>query len=326
MKSKYLIILIISLILVGGVIAFSVIRIDSSSYSFTLSDNRVVNVTNISSANASLTYNVVMPDKKGIKMQDLIQMTNYLNALNTINTTILSNSYLGYTYGMVSNNYNIYFLSNSNLDSPMRFERNGYFFVYDISQGQLTWIGQSGQPSATATLGSGASSNSLDTVAVVNGNKIIYPNAFYNTNTTYELLNGMVKETFVLAGLPSFKDYYYLQYSGNIKFNSSLSICTDIQCFNPSGSQDDFETSGKIYFKDSLGNTVFSLKEPIIYDSNGVTTLGIYSVHGSNAQMNFWLRINSTWLKSAKFPVYIDPSTDTGISNNKVEKTTIKIN
>lgn len=234
---------------------------------------------------------------------------------NIINTTIHSITYLGYNYGINTNNYNIYFLNNSNLYSPLRFEKDGYFFIYDISQGAMTWIGRPGQPAVTDTLGSGASSNSLDTIASVSLNKIIYSNAFYNTNVTYELINNMIKETFVLSGVPTFKTYDYLQYSGNIRFNASLNICIDTQCYKPSGIQDDFETSGKIYFRKPDNVTVFYLNAPIIKDSANKTIFGLYSVHGSNAQMNFWLRINRTWLQTATFPVYIDPTITIDINN-----------
>jgi hypothetical protein len=252
-----------------------------------------------------------------------IQISPFKNFFNgsrfvPVNITILNNSHLGYAYGMVDSYYGIYFLSNSNLDQPVRFEKDGYFFVYDISQGTMTWIGRAGQPSASDTLGSGASSNSGDTVAVLDGSMLVYPNAFYNTNVSYVLSGGMVKETFVLAGVPSFKDYFYLQYSGNIRFNSSLKICTDVRCFVPSGTQDDFETSGNIYFRKANNQTVFYLKSPVIRDSSGKITVGLYSVHGSNAQMNFWLRINSTWLRNATFPVFIDPTVSIDVDGSMV--------
>lgn len=235
---------------------------------------------------------------------------NYDNGTSIvpINTTITASSYLNYNYKMDSAPYKTYFRNNSNTDEPVRFEKDGYFFVYDISQGEMLWAVQNGFPSRTDTLGSGASSNSLDTAVKMNGNEAVYAGAFYNTNVTYKVFNTMLKETFILSGLPSFKDYNYLQYSGNIKFNRSLQICSESQCFIPSGTLDDFETSGKIYFKDMSNKTIFYLKEPVITDANGSTTLGIYKVHGSDAQMNFWLRINKTFLQNAAYPVEIDPT------------------
>jgi hypothetical protein len=235
-----------------------------------------------------------------------------------LNTTILNTTYLGYKYGLTASKYKVYFLTNTNLDSPLRYEKNGYYFIYDISQGELKWIGRPGQPSATDTLGSGASSNSLDTIANVSNNKISYKSAYFNTTVEYELRSDNIKETFILTGLPNIKSYDYLQYSGNIRFNSSLKICTDRQCYIPKGTQDDFETNGKIYFKNTNNTTIFYLKEPIIKDAAGRTTFGLYSVHGSNAQMNFWLRINTTWLQNATFPIYIDPTITIGDDNSVI--------
>ena len=61
----------------------------------------------------------------------------------------------------------------------------------------------------------------------------------------------MLKENFVLSNISSgIKDYLYLEYSGNIKFNKTLNICANNICYTPSGTQDDFNTTGIIEFKD----------------------------------------------------------------------------
>lgn len=236
-------------------------------------------------------------------------LMNYYNGNEyvPINTTIVTTSG-SYSYKMIESPYNLYFKNNSNTAEAVRFEKNGYFFIYDVSGGQILWAVQDGKPDATDTLGGGKPSNSQDTHIAINGSTAIYGGAFYNTNITYEVFNEMLKETYTLYGLPSYKDYYYLQYSGNIKFNKSLQICTDAQCYIPSGTQDDFETSGKIYFKTMANQTIFYLKEPIITDSNGTSILGVYKVKGSDAQMNFKLRINKTFLQNAVYPVMIDPT------------------
>lgn len=237
-------------------------------------------------------------------------VTQYQNTIiDVTEQKMIQNSiYSYYNKEFISNNYKIYFRNNTNLDQPVRFENAGYYFIYDISQGELTWNGRPGQPAATTTLGGGVSSNSLDTIINITDKTVNYVNAYSNTTVQYVLYDDMVKEFFILYGLPSFKDYIYLQYSGNIKFNNTLKICTDIQCFIPSGNQDDFETSNKIYFRDVNNVTRFYLSAPIIRDSANHTINGLYSVHGSNAQMNFWLRINTTWLQNATFPIIIDPT------------------
>lgn len=215
----------------------------------------------------------------------------------------------GYDYQMYDDytNHSVFFKNNSNNAEATRFEKDGYFFTYDLSGGQMRWAVKENQPSAIDTLGSGTPSNSQNTQVTINDNKANYSNAYYNTDVIYTANIDRVKEIFVLRGVPSFKDYYYLEYTGNIKFNASLDICANGQCYTPSGTQDDFETSGQIDFKHG-NETIFFLSSPIIWDSNGSSTTGIYNVKGSNAQMEFKLRINKTWLEQAVFPIYIDPS------------------
>jgi len=242
---------------------------------------------------------------------------NYWNETNWIpkDLTIIPSTRSGYDYAIIKGYYKVFLKNNSNTDSAVRFEKDGYFFTYDLSGGQMLWRATPTQPDASNTLGSGAPSNSQNTQVSIDLNNANYSNAFYNTDVIYTLQLDVLKEIFILKGLPSYKDYLYLEYSGNIKFNKTLDICNETNCFTPSGSQDDFETSGKIYFKNSSGSTIFYLTEPIIIDSNGTQILGIYKVHGSNAQMNFYLRINKTFLENAVFPVYIDPSVKIGEEN-----------
>lgn len=216
----------------------------------------------------------------------------------------------GYVYELTSAPYHAYFKNNTNTAEAVRFEKDNFFFAYDLSGGTIQYRGTPTQPDKIDTLGSGYPSNSQDTEIGVIDSKVNYVDAYSFTNVTYQLYNDMLKETFILDKPNSYtyKDYNYLEYTGNIKFNKTLQICANNECYIPSGIQDDFETSGRIEFKNSGGNTIFYLKEPIITDSAGNTTIGLYSVHGSNAQMNFWLRINLTWLKNAVYPVYIDPT------------------
>ncbi|MCX6747150.1 MAG: hypothetical protein NTU63_03400, partial [Candidatus Pacearchaeota archaeon] len=220
-------------------------------------------------------------------------------------------SYMNYNYEYQENGYKIYFKNNTNLDSPLRFERGGYYFVYDISEGEMLWKATPNQPDAWNTLGGGYSSNSLDTQIQVNGGSLVYPDAFSNTNITYDIQKNSIKENFILSYLPSIKNYLYLEYSGRVEFNASLKICANGICYSDNANND-FNTSGQIDFKDSMNKILFSLKAPIITDSWGNTTLGLYMVHGSNAAMQFWLRIPTSFIINSglnqTYPIYIDPT------------------
>jgi len=228
-----------------------------------------------------------------------------------VNTTIKTSSGL-YGYQMTNANFKIYFRNNSNTAGAVRFEKKGYFFTYDVSGSEVLWRSRAGQPDVWATLGGSVSSNSQDTQIITNGVNAVYPIAFSNTNLTYSISNGMLKENLVLTGLPSVKDYLYLEFGGKIEFNKSLQICTETQCYIPSGAQDDFSTSGRIYFKNMVNETIFYIDTPIIKDKLNRTIVGNYRVRGSDAQMFYYLRINTTFISRAfnesAFPLYIDPT------------------
>ena len=224
------------------------------------------------------------------------------------NVTITSSNISGYSNEMKTLKYKVYFKSNTNLDSAVRFEKDGYFLAYDLSSGRMQWREQPGFPARTDTLGSGAPSNSQNCLISIKNDEASYSSAFFNTTVKYTIEKNMLKENFILYGLPSYKDYTYLEYTGNIKFNRTLKICANNQCYIPSGTQDNFQTSGEIEFKDNNNKTIFYITEPIITDSNNNSIKGLYDVKGSDAQMIFSLRINKTWLQTATYPIYIDPS------------------
>lgn len=226
-----------------------------------------------------------------------------------INLSLQRTNRQGYDWQLESGiNHKAFFRNNTNTAEAVRFEKDGYFFSYDVSGGQLIWHEQVGFPARTDTLGGGVPSNSQNTMISQINDIANYSGAFSNTDLFYVVKKNMLKEEFVLKSLPSIKPYLYLEYTGNIKFNASLSICANDRCYIPSGSQDNFETSGSIEFKDINNITRFYITSPVIRDSSGKNTTGIYKVLGSNAQMNFWLRINRTFLENATFPIYIDPT------------------
>lgn len=269
MKIKYIIVVGIIILLVGGV----------GVYMFLVKDKNI-------SENVSTLL--------GNKQESLIKDANVVQVGD---------------YKMIpSSKFNAYFKNNSNVANSIAIESKGYMFYYDISGGQLEWRGTANQPNAIDTLGGGVTSNSKDTNLSIKGNVVSYPNAFSNTNLSYTINAKGLKEIYTLSGLPSMKNNTYLEYTGTIRFNKTLSICANKVCYIPKGTQDDFETSGQITLVDSNNNTVFFLPSPVITDKLGHTVTGLYSVHGSNAQMNFWLRIPTSFIRTATFPLMIDPS------------------
>jgi len=238
---------------------------------------------------------------------------NYLNndEYEPINTTILSSEYLNYEYEMTKNDFKAYFESNINTGEAVRYEKDGYYFTYDLGGGKMQWVEQEGDPTKTKAIGAISSST-----AITDDNKIYYNNAFSYTNISYEILNNMLKEYFILSQMPKDEPYLYLEYTGEIKYSNDLTI------FANGGDKEnkDFQTTGSIEFRDLKNNTMFFLPEPTAWDSNGTYGEAYYNVKVSDEKIQFGLRVNKTFLEDAVYPVYIDPTimynyTDT--TNNK---------
>ena len=169
-----------------------------------------------------------MSYKQSLGLFFVIVLIGIIVINNVSSQEITPSNYSSYSNQMITDNFNIYFKNNTNLDSAVRFEKEGYFFTYDLSGGAMQWAEQPGFPARTNTLGSGAPSNSQNCLVNISQNEFSYPSAYYNTTVKYEILNNKLKETFILGGLPSLKDYTYLEYTGNIKFNKTLQICDEI--------------------------------------------------------------------------------------------------
>ena len=211
---------------------------------------------------------------------------------------VVSKGGVNYDYTINSSLYKAYFRNNSNSVKAMRFEKDGYFVSWDFSTAQLRWISKPGQPVISETLGGGVPSNSQDTQIIINNLTANYPGGFSNTNITFKFEPNQIKENLVLSYLPSIKDYEYLKYDFHLFFNSTLKICANGICYIPSGTQDNFNTTGRIEFKDSNNKTRYYISEPIIRASNGNTTKGIMFIKGSNAQMDGELRIPTIFIQN----------------------------
>lgn len=229
---------------------------------------------------------------------------NYHNGTNFIqvNTTLTNSSRQNYEYEMTKASYQAYFKNNLNTGEAVRFEKDGYYFIYDLSGGKIQWVEQEGDTTKTKSIGAMLSSNGMR-----NNNKIQYNNAFAYTNISYTLENEMLKEYFILSQLPpDSTDYFYLEYTGEIKFSSELTIFAEGE--NKTGK--DFQTRGRIEFRDQSGKSIFHLPEPTIIGSNYTEGIGYYNIKVSETKIQFGLRVNASLLEYEKlvYPVYIDPT------------------
>ena len=217
-----------------------------------------------------------------------------------IDTTIVSSDYGTYDYEMEKAQYHAYFQDDANTGEAVRFEKDGYYFIYDLSGGKMQWAEQEGDPSKTKSIGAIQSAT-----IEVNGNEVNYPQAFLNTNLTYSVYNDMLKENFILYTMPTLEaGYLFLEYSGEIRYSPELHMYAE----GENKTDKDFTTQGKVKFKDSDNNTIFYMPEPTVEDANATIELGFYDIKVSGGKIAFGLRVNKTFLEDAVYPVYIDPT------------------
>jgi len=181
----------------------------------------------------------------------------------------------------------------------MTFYCQGYWFRYEVSGGKMQWSYSEG----TKAIGSVLSSQGF-----VDGNEVIYEDAFWNTDVVYTAYSYGIKEHFVLSALPFGVDStkwedIYLEYTGKLDWDSRLSVWVD----GVEKPDKTFQTSGRVDFKDSLGEIVFYLPEPRAWDSGNITCDLEYDVKVSKDKIEYALRVPYRFLEAAVFPVYIDP-------------------
>jgi len=249
---------------------------------------------------------------------------NILNGSDYIPTTpqIEPSNYLNFTYELANAPYKAYFKNNTNTpagvggqDASVRFENMGYFFTFDISTSQMKWY-NSTYVAGGVEIGMVQNMNPQDTQINISGNSAYYSDAWLNTDLEYKLNPDTMKETLIIRSISNSSSSIipdYFQYRANIWFNSSLMLCADGVCYSSSsGSARNIDTLGKIEFKDSDNKTIFYLPTPIVSDSIGDTSLGYYSVNlnpsVSSPIILLKIRIPKSFLDSATFPVYVDPS------------------
>ena len=149
---------------------------------------------------------------------------NYFNGSEyvPVNTRTSISSDPKYDYDMTHAPYSAYFESNINNGEAIKFVKDGYEFVYDLSGGKMQWVEQVGNPTKTKSIGA-----ILSSTAIPIDNSVYYNNAFAYTNLSYLLDNEMFKENFILSSLPIDYTYLYLEYTGEMRFSSNLSMYVD---------------------------------------------------------------------------------------------------
>ena len=229
--------------------------------------------------------------------QRYIEDSTYLPINLKLETS--ASTYLDYEYELTTAPYHAYFQNDIKAGKGFRFEKDGYWFTYDLSGGKMQWTEQIGDETKTKSI-----SSIISSIPTINENKITYPNAFLNTNLKYTLKDTQLKEEFILTELPIYSEgYLYLEYTGEIQFNN-LSIWANgiIQ------DGKSFKTEGQIDFKNSLGEIVFFMPIPIAIDSVGKEINLIYDIKPNIDKLTFGLKIPYSFLKDSVYPVYIDPS------------------
>ncbi len=217
-----------------------------------------------------------------------------------VNTTITSSDYGNYDYEMETAPYQAYFQDTINTGEAVKFVKDGYYFIYDLSGGKMQWESQIGDPDKTKSIGAIQSA----TASVIN-NTVRYNGSFLNTDVEYFVYNEMLKENFILNELPTYESgYLYLSYTGEIRYSDNLTIWAN----GEEKEGKDFNTSGRIELKDSNNDTIFFLPSPTATGLDGNVSESFYKIKVSDTKSAFHLLTPCIFLVNATYPVYIDPT------------------
>ena len=240
---------------------------------------------------------------------EISELINYNNGSGfvPIEIELLNSSYLDYEYEMVKAPYKAYFQDNLNTGKGIRFEKEGYFFTYDLSGGKMRWAAdnKTGTPDEGKTKSIGSILSSP--ITIEKNNQVRYNDSFLNTDIQFILGNNMLKENFILKSLPTgVGDFVYLEYFGEIQHSGNLTLFAN----GVDQTDKNFNTTGEVEFRDSNNKVIFNLPKPFATDSNGSRTGIKYNIKISSGKIQFHLRIPSSWLSNSSrvYPVIIDPT------------------
>jgi hypothetical protein len=219
-----------------------------------------------------------------------------------VTPTIVTSNMSNYAYMATATkaNYLAYFKSNSYTSRSVRFIKNSYVIEFNIAQAQGQYYN-----SKTRAV-SGNPLNPQSASAVVQNNKITYVGAWTNTNLTY--INGIdtLDELLSIKSLPTNTSAIdYFRFRVDIYYNNSLTIQVNGNNYTHPSSVN-INTTGQINFY-ANNNLVFWIPNATVYDSAGYNASVTYFLSMNNGVDLWYLGIPYSFLKTAIYPIYLDP-------------------
>jgi hypothetical protein len=242
---------------------------------------------------------------------------------------VQSSNLTGYSK-MALANYRAYFMPNSLSSKAVAFLNDGYNISQDISTSQMTYCANATYSYAIISMASAM--NPQATTLNSSGTTLEYVGAWPNTNLLYQVLAGELKETLAISSVPASESpslTFYLQYAVNLWFNPALTVYANGQDYT---TDQTFTTTGTINFIGPNGVTVCYLPAPYIYDSSKIgsknlpnSVTGLYgatlNIGTQISELTVDIRIPVSFLKTAVYPIYFDPSLSTDGSKSAYSAT-----
>jgi hypothetical protein len=250
---------------------------------------------------------------------DPTQSITYTPSLNRIlsnSTSLTKSNSSAYAFTLNSSKayYVAYFKNDSDVSKSARAVFTGNYIVdFDIAVSQCQWYSSK----LKAVMSNPA--NPQHSKGVASNNTMTYPNAWAfttpilfgtsnKTSLTYALNVTTLDEVLKIGGVPSnvtWADYW--RYRVDVYYNSSLTVQVNgVNYLHPSNVM--VNTTGRINFY-SGGSLVFYIPAPIVRDSSGNVVNGTYFLDMNNGVDLWYLAVPYSFLKTATFPIYLDPST-----------------
>lgn len=189
-------------------------------------------------------------------------------------------------------------------DSSIKIEKNGYSISFKLQGTDIfeSGIKSKGKKKARGTE-SGSDEKGLDTEFLNKNAGLQFNDIGENTDVEYTVTSTGIKENIILNQKPE----------GEVMYKYTITA---------KGLNAQLNSDNSVSFKNEDGEEIFNVPAPVMYDEKGETSADIkVDFSGANGKYIMVYKPSSEWLKTATYPVVIDPVIDTDVSQTGVVET-----
>jgi VCBS repeat-containing protein len=220
--------------------------------------------------------------------------------LDDIDTNFEISDDSGFDYEVVRGFYKVKLKAFMDSTDLVEYHLDDSYFLVELQD--LYWSGENGEKELISL--------PQHVSAIVNGNRIVYPNA-YGDGIDVEFIYHpqYFGKNLVINSLPA---QYYISNFSFLQFDFKMSLSADLEVFIDDQKLEDqvVFTQGRVEFRDKKSNEVlFFFNEPYSEDSQDDRNMISFSLEKNGSEVFISKMINSNWLEHAVYPVKADADT-----------------